>query len=79
MIHFKPKETDNDLHLNKVDGKQVPVPHFGVILPWEHFETFAENLKTSKKSTLLLNLISVLKVRLANKPRCFFMIQQGML
>ena len=41
VIHFKPKETDNDLHLNKVDGKQVPVPHFGVILPWEHFETFA--------------------------------------
>ena len=48
VIHFKPKETDNDLHLNKVDGKQVPVPHFGVILPWEHFETFAENLKRQK-------------------------------
>ncbi|MDB4108203.1 VOC family protein [Flavobacteriaceae bacterium] len=48
VIHFKPKETDNDLHVNKVDGKQVPVPHFGVILPWEHFETFAENLKRQK-------------------------------
>ncbi|MDA9335181.1 VOC family protein [Flavobacteriaceae bacterium] len=48
VIHFKPKETDNDLHTNKVDGKQVPVPHFGVILPWKHFETFAENLKRQK-------------------------------
>jgi extradiol dioxygenase family protein len=31
-----------------VDGKQVPVPHFGVLLPWEEFETFSERLKAQK-------------------------------
>ena len=48
MIHFKPKEETTDLHVSKVDGKQVPVPHFGVILPWEDFKTFSEHLKAQK-------------------------------
>ena len=47
VIHFKPKEA-TDLHINNVDGKQVPVPHFGMILPWEEFETFSEHLKSKK-------------------------------
>ncbi len=29
---------------NPVDGEQVPVPHFGVILPWPDFESLAEQL-----------------------------------
>src|SRR5690606_39416704 len=34
VIHYKPKATE-DLHTNAVDGKDVPVPHYGVVLPWE--------------------------------------------
>lgn len=30
---------------NPVDGKDVPVPHFGVILDWEDWETLADNLE----------------------------------
>lgn len=45
VIHYKPK-TEDDLHTNAVDGKDVPVPHFGVVLPWNDFNIFAENLKT---------------------------------
>ena len=44
VIHYKPK-SDSDLHTNAVDGKAVPVPHFGVVLPWNTFNTFAEDLK----------------------------------
>ena len=29
---------------NPVDGEQVPVPHFGVVLPWPDFESLAEQL-----------------------------------
>jgi extradiol dioxygenase family protein len=29
---------------NPVDGEQVPVPHFGVVLPWLEFEALAEQL-----------------------------------
>lgn len=33
-------------HRNEVDSDQVPVPHFGVILPMEEFERLASNLKS---------------------------------
>ena len=35
-----------ELHTNAVDGKAVPVPHFGVVLPWEEFEKLADKLKS---------------------------------
>ena len=44
VIHYKPKSTES-LHTNPVDGKDVPVPHFGVVLPWDSFETLAQDLK----------------------------------
>ena len=44
VIHFKPK-SEEELHTNPVDGKFVPVPHFGVVLDWETFHAFAEGLK----------------------------------
>lgn len=45
VIHYKPKQENNDLHTNSVDGKNVPVPHFGVVLPWEIFHELASHLK----------------------------------
>lgn len=46
VIHFKPKEESSELHTNAVDGKDVPVPHFGVVLAWNVFQNFAEHLKS---------------------------------
>tara|TARA_R110002096_G_scaffold84745_1_gene195466 strand:- start:1520 stop:1948 length:429 start_codon:yes stop_codon:yes gene_type:complete len=46
VIHYKPKEESSELHTNAVDGKDVPVPHFGVVLDWDVFQKFAENLKS---------------------------------
>ena len=34
-----------ETHHNSVDGKQVPVKHFGAILEWEDWQTLAEKLK----------------------------------
>lgn len=45
VIHHKPKSAQEDLHHNSVDGKEVPVPHFGVVLDWNDFHEFAEKLK----------------------------------
>lgn len=45
VIHYKPK-TEDDQHTNAVDGKDVPVPHFGVVLIWDDFQSFAELLKS---------------------------------
>ena len=52
VIHYKPK-TEDDTHTNAVDGKAVPVPHFGVVLPWETFQEFSELLK-SKGITFII-------------------------
>ena len=32
---------------NAVDGHDVPVPHFGVVLDWEDWEALAERIRTA--------------------------------
>ena len=44
VIHFQESNNKN-LHTNPVDGKDVPIPHFGVILEWENFKRFSSKLK----------------------------------
>ena len=34
-----------ELKINPVDGKSVPIPHFGVVLEWEVFNKFSKSLK----------------------------------
>ena len=31
-------------HFNEVDGKKVPIPHFGVVLNWNIFQIFSKKL-----------------------------------
>ena len=45
VIHHKAAPSE-ELHTNPVDGKSVPIPHFGVVLPWEKFEIFSNALKS---------------------------------
>ncbi|MFT6369995.1 MAG: extradiol dioxygenase family protein [Maribacter sp.] len=45
VIHYKPKSEQTNLHSNPVDGHDVPVPHYGVVLPWETFESFSSELR----------------------------------
>lgn len=48
VIHEHPKTASQDhAHTNAVDGHDVPVPHFGVVLGWDHWEALAERLKRS--------------------------------
>ena len=47
VIHFKEKESDNT-KTNPVDGKDVPIPHFGVILEWNDFHDFSKKLIEKK-------------------------------
>jgi hypothetical protein len=34
-------------HTNKVDGKDVPVPHFGVVLAWDEWHALSTRLSQS--------------------------------
>jgi hypothetical protein len=47
VAHLAPKEAA--AATNKVDGEDVPVRHFGVILDWTQWEKLAERLKGQVK------------------------------
>ena len=45
VIHEHPKTPSQEsAHTNAVDGHNVPVPHFGVVLGWEEWQALAERL-----------------------------------
>ena len=47
VIHEHPKTASQEsAHTNPVDGHDVPVPHFGVVLGWSDWEALAGRLKT---------------------------------
>lgn len=43
VIHYQPKSETTEYH-NPVDGHDVPIPHFGVVLPWEEWEDLSQRL-----------------------------------
>ena len=43
VCHIGELNKSND---NEVDGKDVPIPHFGIILEWDDFDSFSSKLKT---------------------------------
>lgn len=49
VAHYSPESrpAGEDLHHNPVDGHQVPVPHFGVVLPWDTWEALASRLRVA--------------------------------
>ena len=45
VIHYKPSKEEN--HVNVVDGKNVPVPHFGIVLTLKQWEDLAKRISSS--------------------------------
>ena len=46
VIHQHPKTSSQEsAHTNAVDGHDVPVPHFGIVLQWQQWEDLAARLK----------------------------------
>jgi extradiol dioxygenase family protein len=50
-------------HTNPVDGDQVPVPHFGVVLPMEQWQALADRLRAHG-----VRFVVEPHVRFAGKP-----------
>ncbi len=48
VTHLKVGMRSEPAAINLVDGKDVPVPHFGVVLEWNDWHEFAEKLKACK-------------------------------
>ncbi len=48
MAHYKPKSSGQQtLHSNAVDGHDVPVPHFGVVLTQADWEVLADRARAA--------------------------------
>lgn len=75
VIHYKPKSTE-ELHTNLVDGKNVPVPHYGVVLPWDTFESFSQKLK-SKAISFVIEPYVRFKGEVGEQATMFFMDPAG--
>ncbi|NJB72701.1 hypothetical protein GGR42_003192 [Saonia flava] len=75
VIHFKPK-TQEDLYSNPVDGKDVPVPHFGVVLPWNTFEAFSKKLQ-SKNIEFIIEPYIRFKGQVGEQATMFFLDPAG--
>lgn len=48
VIHEDTNAHQNSKVGNIVDGKTVPIPHFGILLEWDEFHKFAEMLRIKK-------------------------------
>ncbi len=47
VIHEHAKmATQEQAHTNSVDGHNVPVPHFGIVLEWGQWEALVERLRS---------------------------------
>lgn len=52
VAHHKPRaeavpKENSDRHSNPVDGHDVPIPHFGVVLTQENWEKLAERVRAA--------------------------------
>lgn len=47
VLHLKPASEKVETHFNPVDGHEVPVPHYGVVLEWETWQNLAKKLLES--------------------------------
>ncbi len=53
VIHYKPPKEGKKDHCNPVDGHDVPIPHFGIVLKWERWEQLATDLKKKDISFII--------------------------
>ena len=71
VIHYKPKPETTNTHYNSVDGKEVPIPHFGIILAWDIWQNFAKML-TKKKLKFTIEPYIRFKGKIGEQATMFF-------
>lgn len=75
VIHYQEKK-DSEIATNPVDGKHVPVPHFGVVLEWDTFEVLAKDLK-SKNIEFIIEPYIRFKGEIGEQATMFFKDPSG--
>lgn len=68
--------TTTEENVNPVDGKEVPIPHFGIVLDMETFKGFSERLK-EKKVTFIIEPYTRFKGLPGEQATMFFKDPSG--
>ena len=76
VIHLDTNESSQKPHHNEVDGKAVPVPHFGVVLTMNDFNTLANKLM-EKKITFQIEPYTRFKGEVGEQSTMFFYDPSG--
>ncbi len=71
VIHHKEDSSQEKEIINPVDGKEVPVPHFGVVLDMETFDTFSKKL-VQKNITFIIEPYIRFKDQAGEQATMFF-------
>jgi extradiol dioxygenase family protein len=75
VAHLSPNEV-NDVEKSEVDGKMVPVRHFGVILEWDQWYVFA-NMLQSKTIEFIIEPYIRFKGESGEQATMFFLDPSG--
>ena len=73
--HLKPEELSN-AKKNEVDGKSVPVRHFGVVLDWKEWRSLSEKLQ-KLKIKFIINPYIRFKGEVGEQATMFFLDPSG--
>ncbi|GGG88057.1 ring-cleaving dioxygenase [Polaribacter pacificus] len=71
VIHQKAGHKPSTAITNPVDGHQVPVPHFGVVLTWEDWHDLSERLKAAN-TTFIIEPTIRFKGKVGEQATLFF-------
>jgi uncharacterized protein len=75
VAHLKPGSADRPHH-NPVDGHDVPIPHFGVVLPIKEWEALAERMKAAG-TTFIIEPYIRFKGEVGEQATMFFLDPSG--
>ena len=75
VAHLKPGSAERP-HRNPVDGHDVPIPHFGVVLPMEEWEALAERMKAAGTNFIIEPYIRF-KGEVGEQATMFFLDPSG--
>ena len=76
VLHYQESLEIPNLSANPVDGKNVPIPHFGVVLTMEQFEEFSVLLK-NKKVSFIIEPYTRFKGEIGEQATMFFKDPSG--
>lgn len=75
VIHLNAKKNDRQ-NFNPVDGHEVPIPHFGVVLGWDEWLLFSDKI-TKLKIKFVIKPYIRFKGKVGEQATMFFLDPSG--